>query len=73
MERKNNKINLTQYYESLPKSTFPKKEFINKIMQSCDVSYTTARNWVKGNNKPLTEEQKNKVSSLCGIPVEQLW
>lgn len=72
-KKDNKKNNLVQYYENLPKSTFPKKDFLNKIMLSCNVSYTTARNWVKGYNKPLTEELQKKVSAICGIPVEQLW
>ena len=47
-EEKKQKMTLLDYYENLPKSSYPKKDFIQRIMAECDVSFTTARNWTKG-------------------------
>lgn len=41
-------MTLWGYYESLLKSLYSKKDFIQRIMAECDVSFTTARNWTKG-------------------------
>lgn len=67
------KNTLLGYYESLPKSSFPKKDFVTRIMTECDVSFTTARNWIMGNTKPKNSEQVETLSAICGIPKEQLW
>lgn len=72
-EEKARKITLSGYYENLPKSSYPKKEFIQRIMTECDVSFTTARNWTKGNTKPAFEWQIEKLSEITGISREQLW
>lgn len=37
-------MTLLDYYENLPKSSYPKKDFIQRIMSECNVSFTTARN-----------------------------
>ena len=72
-EEKSQNLTLLGYYENLPKSSYPKKEFIQRIMTECDVSFTTARNWTKGNTRPITEWQIEKLSEITGIPKEQLW
>ena len=46
--KKKQKMTLWGYYESLLKSLYSKKNFIQRIMAQCDVSFTTARNWIKG-------------------------
>ena len=43
-EEKKQKMTLLDYYENLPKSSYPKKDFIQRIMSECNVSCTTARN-----------------------------
>lgn len=72
-EEKPQRLTLLGYYENLPKSSYPKKEFIHRIMSECDVSFTTARNWTKGNTKPINEWQIEKLSEITGISREQLW
>ncbi len=72
-EEKSQILTLEGYYEGLPKSTYPKKDFVAKIMKECDVSFTTARNWIKGHTRPLEEEHVNKLSEMTGIPKERLW
>ena len=67
------KMTLLDYYENLPKSSYPKKDFIQKVMNECDVSFTTARNWTKGNTRPMVDWQVDKLSEITGIPKEQLW
>lgn len=51
------KMTLLDYYENLPKSSYPKKDFIQRIMSECDVSFTTARNWTKGHTRPMVDWQ----------------
>ena len=36
-EEKKQKMTLLDYYENLPKSSYPKKDFIQRIMSECDV------------------------------------
>lgn len=72
-EEKNQKMTLLDYYENLPKSSYPKKDFIQRIMSECDVSFTTARNWTKGHTRPIVDWQIEKLSEITGIPKEQLW
>lgn len=70
---KTQKMTLSDYYENLPKSSYPKKDFVQKVMNECDVSFTTARNWIKGNTRPMVDWQVDKLSEITGIPKEQLW
>ena len=70
---KTQKMPLLDYYENLPKSSYPKKDFRQKVMNECDVSFTTARNWTKGNTRPMVDWQVDKLSEITGIPKEQLW
>lgn len=72
-EEKKQKMTLLDYYENLPKSSYPKKDFIQRIMSECDVSFTTARNWTKGHTRPIVDWQIEKLSEITGIPKEQLW
>lgn len=66
-------MTLKGYYESLPESTFPKKDLIFQIMDKCGVSFTTAHNWIKGKTKPQKETYIEKLSEITKIPKEQLW
>ncbi|MFU2357905.1 MAG: hypothetical protein ACM679_02915 [Bacteroidales bacterium] len=66
-------MTLKGYYENLPKATYPKKDFLVRVMNECDVSYTTACNWVKGHTKPVKQSQVLALSNITGIAVENLW
>lgn len=70
---KSEEMTLRGYYDNLPESTFPKKDLISKIMLQCDVSFTTAHNWVKGKTRPQKESYVEKLSEITKIPKEQLW
>lgn len=66
-------MTLKGYYENLPKATYPKKDFLARVMNECDVSFTTANNWVKGHTKPVKQSQISALSKITGIPKESLW
>ena len=66
-------MTLKGYYENLPKATYPKKDFLARVMNECDVSFTTANNWVKGHTKPVKQSQISALSKRTGIPKESLW
>lgn len=67
------KMTLPGYYENLPKASFPKKDFVAKIMRECDVSFATAKNWVKGITRPKEKCSEEILSKISGIPQEKLW
>lgn len=67
------RMTLKGYYYSLPESTHPKTEFINKIAQRTGVSFTAARNWVIYGMKPNKPEHVSILSEMTGIPSEELW
>lgn len=70
---KNADMTLKGYYENLPKSTYPKKNFLAQVMNECDVSFTTANNWVKGHTKPVKRSQILALSRITGISIDKLW
>lgn len=71
--KKSSNMTLKDYYENLPKATYPKKNFLAQVMNECDVSFTTANNWMKGHTKPVKESQILALSRITGIPKEELW
>lgn len=75
MENKeeNQKLTLKDYYLSLSKPVYPKKEFVKTIAAACDVDQYTVRNWIAGRVKPMDPYHKTILSEYTGIPVEQLW
>lgn len=71
---KTRELALKDYYNKLPKATFPRTDFINKITSTCGVSYSTARNWVLGLSIPKnTKEVGAQLSKITGIPQERIW
>lgn len=71
--KKSSNMTLKDYYENLPKATYPKKNFLAQVMNECDVSFTTANNWMKGHTKPVKESQILALSRITGIKKEELW
>lgn len=72
-DHKSANMTLKGYYENLPKASYPKKDFLAKVMNECDVSYTTACNWVKGHTKPVNQNQILALSRITGISSDKLW
>lgn len=66
-------MTLKGYYKSLPDPTYPKKDFINTIAERCNVTLTTANNWIKYGIKPNNLEHVQILSEITGISPEHLW
>ena len=67
------KITLRGYYKALPEPTYPKKDFIQAVATRCNVTLTTANNWVKYGIKPNNPEHVRVLSEMTGISPEELW
>ena len=66
-------MTLTEYYNSLPPRTSPKTEFVKEIVATCNVDITTAKYWVAGRTTPGNPEHRRILSSVTGIPEEELF
>lgn len=71
--KKGQSMTLRAYYKSLPEPTFPKRDFIQEIANKCNVSLTTANNWIKYGIKPNNPEHVHILSEMTGIAPEKLW
>ena len=71
--KKNEKLTLKGYYESLPLRTAPRKEFLKRISERCSVSEQTARNWCIYGMRPQNFMHVKVLSELTGIKIEDLW
>ena len=72
-EEKTEKMTLQGYYESLSEATHPKTEFLNTVASRCNVSSTTARNWVTGRTKPMNPRHIQVLTEVTGIEESELW
>jgi hypothetical protein len=66
-------MNLSDYYESLPKPVAPKTDFIKRIASLCNVDDQTVRFWIKKSTKPNNPNHLDILSEETGIPVEKLF
>ena len=66
-------MNISEFYEDLPKQTSPKTIFITVLKRECKVDAYTARNWVKMRAIPKNPDHREVISRLTGIPVEELF
>ena len=67
------KITLRGYYKNLPEPTFPKRDFIQEVASKCNVTLTTANNWIKYGIKPNNPDHVKILSEITGIDPEYLW
>ena len=67
------RMTLLGYYNALPPRTFPKTQFVEDVAARCGVDEASVRNWFMGRNRPKTDEQKEVLSQMTGIPVNELW
>ena len=72
-EEKTKKMTLLGYYESLSEASHPKTEFLNNVASRCNVSFTTARNWVTGRTKPMNPRHIQVLTEVTGIEESELW
>ena len=67
------KMTLKDYYDSLPKASCPKSDFIMSVANECGVTYNTVCNWIRGAYQPTKEHYVEVLSKHTGIPKEELW
>lgn len=51
-------MTLKEIYENLPKATYPKKEFIQKLADECNVSTGAVRSWIFEGKTPSPARQE---------------
>ena len=71
--RKNEKMTLKGYYNSLPVHSAPRYELLKAIADRCEVSIQTARNWCLYGIKPRSYMHVKVIVELTGLNEEQLW
>lgn len=65
--------NLRFFYDSLPRSTQPKTEFVKKVAHETGVTETTVRNWIKNGTKPNNHEHVIVLERLTGLTEKELF
>lgn len=73
LTEKGKSMTLRGYYKSLPEPTFPKRDFVQEIATKCNVTLTTANNWIKYGIRPNNPEHVRILSEMTGISPEDLW
>ncbi len=68
---KDGQMTLEVYYDTIP--AFPKKDFLEKICEACEININTARNWVAMRSRPQKPSHYRILSELTGIPAENLF
>lgn len=66
-------MNLTDYYEQLPRAIAPKTEFVKKIASLCNVDLFTVRLWVQGKTKPRNQRHIEILEEETGIKSTELF
>lgn len=64
---------LKDFYESLPKQTSPKSDFVREVAERCDLSEQTVRFWLYDKFRPSRKEFLRVLSEMTGIPEENLF
>lgn len=67
------KLVLTNYYDSLPKLSAPKTDFVREVALKCGVVEPTVRLWVKGESRPSNPEHLKILSDITGIEESKLF
>lgn len=73
IEKKNQNLTLSEYFQSLPLRETPRKTLIETICARCEVSKQTARNWCIYGIKPRNYKHVRILSEITGIKIENLW
>lgn len=68
-------ITLRDYYLSLPKAKViaPRKDFLERIASKCEVTISTARNWVMYGMKPQKPSHVEVIAHETGLSADQLF
>lgn len=67
------KRTLREYYDTLPKASHPKTDFINEVAVEAGVSTATVRNWMVYGMRPQNKAHIDILVEKTGIPAEELW
>lgn len=74
MTKENGKINtLKDWYQNLPQVTYPKLEVVKHLMRETGKSESCVKKWLLGNNTPSDSRDRELLSQVSGIPVENLF
>lgn len=73
MEEEKKIKTLSDYYESLPSATAPKKEFVKRLAMRTHREPGTVRLWIKKHVKPSDPEILKIISEETEIPIENLF
>lgn len=68
---KKKEMTFLDYYKAIP--MFPKRDFVRKLMELCEVSENTVYNWVSGRSKPQKESHYRILSEITGIEEKSLF
>ena len=62
----------SEYINSLPSRTSPRKDILDKIAEACGKDYVTVSRWANGSVTPGLLERK-AISAVLNIPVDELF
>ena len=68
---KEKQMTFSDYFDAIPK--FPKKDFVKRVMEDCEVSEATVYNWTTNRSKPQKASHYRILSEITGIPAENLF
>lgn len=66
-------MNLSEYYEKLPRVISPKTMFIEQVAAQCGVKDDSVRNWIKGRTLPSNKRHLKILSDITKIPENELF
>ena len=72
-KKKLEKMTLKCYFDSIPKYTSPRKDFISEVAHKCGVTEQTVRNWCIYGIKPSDYKYLKVLSEVTGIGVNDLF
>lgn len=64
--RKNEKLVLRDYYNTLPVNRNPRKEFVDMVAEVCEVTPQAVRMWCRGIQFTPNMKKRERVMSLTG-------
>lgn len=67
------RMNLKDYYMSLPEKENPRTDFLYRIVFRTGKTLQTVRNWVLYGMRPQRAEYRKIISEETGIPESDLW
>lgn len=72
-ESAKSKMTLRNYFKSLPPTSYPRQDFLKKIMKKTGCPYTTVRSWFLYGIKPREQRVIDILREETGIAPEDMW